>query len=155
MRGLYLMRAFKNFSMSQKEKTFEEIVRDQWLCSTSCDNIGLVLRSSLDLRSWFHQNDIPQIENAGIDNKSYAPNSTIKENDKEKNAADVDRQVPDDVEELCVESIFIAKEVVKPLEAAIVAMAQSNSNRKSKLGNPRVLTRSRWRRRIEETMCRL
>ncbi|KAL6987229.1 hypothetical protein U1Q18_012980 [Sarracenia purpurea var. burkii] len=54
--------AFKNFSMSQKEKTLEELVRDQWLCSTPDGNIGLGLRSFLDLRSWFHQNDIPVCE---------------------------------------------------------------------------------------------
>ncbi|GFZ18225.1 embryo defective 1379 [Actinidia rufa] len=54
--------AFKNFSLSQKEKTLEELVRDQWLCSTPDGNIGLGLRSFLDLRSWFRNNDIPACE---------------------------------------------------------------------------------------------
>ncbi|KAG5517662.1 hypothetical protein RHGRI_038151 [Rhododendron griersonianum] len=54
--------AFKNFSMSQKEKTLEELVRDQWLCLTPDGNIGLGLRSFLDLRSWFRGNDIPACE---------------------------------------------------------------------------------------------
>ncbi|XAR60434.1 hypothetical protein NMG60_11033807 [Bertholletia excelsa] len=53
---------FKNFSMSQKEKTLEELVQDQWLCFTPDGNIGLGLRSFLDLRSWFHSNDIPACE---------------------------------------------------------------------------------------------
>ncbi|THG10853.1 hypothetical protein TEA_026531 [Camellia sinensis var. sinensis] len=54
--------ALKNFSMSQKEKTLEELVRDQWLCSITDGNIGLGLRSFLDLRSWFRNNDIPACE---------------------------------------------------------------------------------------------
>ncbi|XP_052204793.1 uncharacterized protein LOC127809770 [Diospyros lotus] len=54
--------AFKNFSMSQKEKTLEELVQDRWLCSTSDGNIGLGLRSFLDLRGWFQNNDIPACE---------------------------------------------------------------------------------------------
>lgn len=48
--------------MSQKEKTLEELVRDQWLCLTPDGNIGLGLRSFLDLRSWFRGNDIPACE---------------------------------------------------------------------------------------------
>lgn len=48
--------------MSQKEKTLEELVRDQWLCFTPDGNIGLGLRSFLDLRSWFRGNDIPACE---------------------------------------------------------------------------------------------
>lgn len=54
--------AFKNFTISQKEKTLEELVRDQWLCSTPDGNIGLGLRSFLDLRGWFRGNDIPACE---------------------------------------------------------------------------------------------
>ncbi|XP_047308753.1 non-structural maintenance of chromosomes element 1 homolog [Impatiens glandulifera] len=54
--------AVKTFSFSQKEKTLEELVRDQWLCSTVDGNIGLGPRSFLDLRSWFHNNDIPTCE---------------------------------------------------------------------------------------------
>ncbi|KAL7202983.1 hypothetical protein ACSBR1_034435 [Camellia fascicularis] len=54
--------ALKNFSMSQKENTLEELVRDQWLCSITDGNIGLGLRSFLDLRSWFRNNDIPACE---------------------------------------------------------------------------------------------
>uniref|UniRef100_A0A5B7AG44 Non-structural maintenance of chromosomes element 1 homolog n=1 Tax=Davidia involucrata TaxID=16924 RepID=A0A5B7AG44_DAVIN len=54
--------AFKNFSLSQKEKTLEELVQDRWLCSTPDGNIRLGVRSFLDLRSWFHSNDIPACE---------------------------------------------------------------------------------------------
>ncbi|XP_057484688.1 uncharacterized protein LOC130771086 [Actinidia eriantha] len=68
--------AFKNFSLSQKEKTLEELVRDQWLCSTPDGNIGLGLRSFLDLRSWFRNNDIPACEvcnEAGIKVERVCP----------------------------------------------------------------------------------
>ncbi|XP_071932957.1 uncharacterized protein [Coffea arabica] len=51
--------ALKNFSMSQKDKTLEEFVHDQWLCSISDGRIGLGVRSFLDLRSWFHDNEVP------------------------------------------------------------------------------------------------
>ncbi|CAH1441546.1 unnamed protein product [Lactuca virosa] len=51
--------AFKNFSMTQKEKTIRELVHDQWLCATSDGDIGLGVRSFLDLRSWFHNNQVP------------------------------------------------------------------------------------------------
>ncbi|XP_031121779.1 uncharacterized protein LOC116024893 [Ipomoea triloba] len=54
--------AIRNFSMSQKEKTIEELVRDQWLCSTSDGKIGLGVRSFLDLRSWFRSNEVPTCE---------------------------------------------------------------------------------------------
>lgn len=50
--------AFKNFSISQKEKTLHELIRDRWLCSTPDGNIGLGVRSFLDLRSWFRNNDV-------------------------------------------------------------------------------------------------
>ncbi|KAI3511688.1 hypothetical protein L1887_18845 [Cichorium endivia] len=51
--------AFKTFSMSQKEKTIQELVHDQWLCGMSDGRIGLGVRSFLDLRSWFHNNEVP------------------------------------------------------------------------------------------------
>ncbi|CAN6335451.1 unnamed protein product [Urochloa humidicola] len=51
--------SIKNFSLSQKEKTLEELIRDRWLSKTSTGNIGLGTRSFLDLRSWFRGNDIP------------------------------------------------------------------------------------------------
>lgn len=54
--------AFRNFTMTQKDKTLEEFVRDQWLCSTSDGKIGLGVRSFLDLRSWFHNNEAPICE---------------------------------------------------------------------------------------------
>ncbi|KAJ4883599.1 embryo defective 1379 [Raphanus sativus] len=54
--------AFKNFSMSQKDKTLDELVRDKWLCRTREGNIGLGIRSLLDLRSWFRNNDVPSCE---------------------------------------------------------------------------------------------
>ncbi|XP_019155312.1 PREDICTED: non-structural maintenance of chromosomes element 1 homolog isoform X2 [Ipomoea nil] len=54
--------AFRNFSMSQKEKTIEELVKDQWLCSPSDGKIGLGMRSFLDLRSWFRSNEVPTCE---------------------------------------------------------------------------------------------
>ncbi|XP_057953749.1 uncharacterized protein LOC131148023 isoform X1 [Malania oleifera] len=54
--------ALKNFSVSQKEKTLDELVRDCWLCSTPDGNIGLGVRSFLDLRSWFHNNDVPSCD---------------------------------------------------------------------------------------------
>ncbi|KAL6597417.1 hypothetical protein ACP70R_046857 [Stipagrostis hirtigluma subsp. patula] len=51
--------SIKNFSMSQKEKTLNELIRDCWLSYTSTGKIGLGIRSFLDLRSWFRGNDIP------------------------------------------------------------------------------------------------
>ncbi|VVB16908.1 unnamed protein product [Arabis nemorensis] len=54
--------AFKNFSMSQKEKALDELVKDKWLCRTKEGNIGLGIRSLLDLRSWFRNNDVPSCE---------------------------------------------------------------------------------------------
>ncbi|KAG9458734.1 hypothetical protein H6P81_003242 [Aristolochia fimbriata] len=50
---------FKNFTMSQKEKTLEDLIQDRWLCLTSNGNVGLGVRSFLDLRSWFRSNDVP------------------------------------------------------------------------------------------------
>lgn len=66
--------AFKNFTISQKEKTLDELVRDQWLWSTPDGNIGLGVRSFLDLRSWFRNNDVPSCEvcnEAGVKVGSY------------------------------------------------------------------------------------
>ncbi|XP_013721857.1 non-structural maintenance of chromosomes element 1 homolog [Brassica napus] len=55
--------AFRNFSMSQKDKTLDELVKDNWLCRTrDGNNIGLGIRSLLDLRSWFRNNDVPSCE---------------------------------------------------------------------------------------------
>ncbi|KAI3409518.1 uncharacterized protein J3R85_019266 [Psidium guajava] len=54
--------AFRNFSISQKEKTLEQLVRDKWLCSIPDGKIGLGVRSFLDLRGWFRSNDIPSCE---------------------------------------------------------------------------------------------
>ncbi|KAL8122068.1 uncharacterized protein LOC141659393 [Apium graveolens] len=51
--------AFRNFSLSQKERTLDELVRDKWLCATSDGRIGFGVRSFLDLRSWFRNNDVP------------------------------------------------------------------------------------------------
>ncbi|CAI9108153.1 OLC1v1007688C1 [Oldenlandia corymbosa var. corymbosa] len=55
--------ALKNFTMSQKDKTIEELIRDQWLCAISNgQRIGLGVRSFLDLRCWFHSNEVPTCE---------------------------------------------------------------------------------------------
>ncbi|RWW65672.1 hypothetical protein BHE74_00027012 [Ensete ventricosum] len=48
--------------MSQKEKTLNDLIKDQWLCYTSDGRIGLGLRSFFDLRSWFFSNDVPSCE---------------------------------------------------------------------------------------------
>ncbi|KAB2089168.1 hypothetical protein ERO13_A03G035066v2 [Gossypium hirsutum] len=54
--------AFKNFTMSHKEKTLDQLVKDKWLCYTEDDNIGLGVRSILDLRSWFHNAGVPSCQ---------------------------------------------------------------------------------------------
>ncbi|KAL2236360.1 non-structural maintenance of chromosomes element 1 homolog [Sesamum indicum] len=54
--------AFKSFSMSQKEKTLEQLVKDQWLCTMRDGKIGIGVRSFLDLRSWFRANEVPACE---------------------------------------------------------------------------------------------
>ncbi|XP_073146931.1 uncharacterized protein [Henckelia pumila] len=54
--------ALKNFTLSQKEKTLEQLVKDQWLCSTAEGKIGLGVRSFFDLRSWFRSNEVPACE---------------------------------------------------------------------------------------------
>ncbi|KAL6499582.1 hypothetical protein OROGR_027492 [Orobanche gracilis] len=54
--------AFKNFSMSQKEKTLEKLQKDKWLSSTPDGKVGIGERSFLDLRTWFRTNDVPICE---------------------------------------------------------------------------------------------
>jgi hypothetical protein len=51
-----------NFSLSQKEKTLNELIQDRWLSYTPTGKIGLGIRSFLDLRSWLRSNDIPSCE---------------------------------------------------------------------------------------------
>ena len=48
--------------MTQKDKTLQELLHDQWLNQTPDGNIGLGIRSFLDLRSWFHNNEVPSCE---------------------------------------------------------------------------------------------
>ncbi|XP_066357084.1 uncharacterized protein [Miscanthus floridulus] len=69
--------SIKNFSLSQKEKTLDELIRDRWLSYTSTGKIGLGTRSFLDLRSWFRGNDIPSCvvcNEACIKQASSCPN---------------------------------------------------------------------------------
>ncbi|KAE8670447.1 Non-structural maintenance of chromosomes element 1 [Hibiscus syriacus] len=54
--------AFRNFTMSQKEKTLDQLVKDKWLCYTEDDNIGIGIRSILDLRGWFNNAGVPSCE---------------------------------------------------------------------------------------------
>ncbi|XP_072972505.1 uncharacterized protein [Typha angustifolia] len=54
--------AFRNFSMTQKEKTLNDLIRDRLLSRTSSGKIGLGIRSFFDLRSWFRTNDIPSCD---------------------------------------------------------------------------------------------
>ncbi|KAK1319236.1 hypothetical protein QJS10_CPB04g00564 [Acorus calamus] len=54
--------AFKSFSITQKEKALDELVKDRWLCSISAGKIGLGVRSFLDLRSWFRRSDVPSCD---------------------------------------------------------------------------------------------
>ncbi|KAK7306754.1 hypothetical protein VNO77_44710 [Canavalia gladiata] len=51
--------ALKHFTLSQKEKTLHELVRDRWLNLTTDGIIKLGLKSFLDLRGWFRHNDVP------------------------------------------------------------------------------------------------
>ncbi|KAJ0083483.1 hypothetical protein Patl1_30207 [Pistacia atlantica] len=60
--GVHVPAAFRNFTMSQKEKTLDELVQDKWLCYTEDGKIGLGVRSCLDLRSWFRNLDVPSCE---------------------------------------------------------------------------------------------
>ncbi|KAM7256878.1 hypothetical protein ACFE04_012619 [Oxalis oulophora] len=54
--------AIRNFSLTQKERTIDDFVKDNWLCHTADGNIGLGVRSFLDLRGWFRTNDVPSCE---------------------------------------------------------------------------------------------
>ncbi|KAK8596443.1 hypothetical protein V6N13_001068 [Hibiscus sabdariffa] len=54
--------AFRNFTMSQKERTLDQLVKDKWLCYTEDDNIGVGVRSVLDLRGWFNNAGVPSCE---------------------------------------------------------------------------------------------
>ncbi|MCL7049811.1 hypothetical protein MKW94_008523 [Papaver nudicaule] len=49
--------AFRNFTISKKDKTIDELVQDRWLCSIPDGKIGLGVGSFLNLRSWFRGND--------------------------------------------------------------------------------------------------
>lgn len=51
--------AFKQFSMAQKDKTLEDLVKNRWLCATEEGKIGLGIRSFLELRSLFKNLDVP------------------------------------------------------------------------------------------------
>ncbi|KAF2598075.1 hypothetical protein F2Q68_00007628 [Brassica cretica] len=54
--------AFKNFSMSEKEETLDELVKDARLCRTRGGYIGLNTKSLLDLRSCFRNYEVPSCE---------------------------------------------------------------------------------------------
>ncbi|KAK6234730.1 hypothetical protein SCA6_010067 [Theobroma cacao] len=54
--------AFRNFTLSQKEKTLDQLVQDKWLCFTEDGNVGVGVRSILDLRSWFRNAEVPSCE---------------------------------------------------------------------------------------------
>ncbi|CAN7038172.1 hypothetical protein IGI04_005156 [Brassica rapa subsp. trilocularis] len=54
--------AFKNFSMSEKEETLDELVKNAWLCRTKGGYIGLGMKSLLDLRSCFRDYEVPSCE---------------------------------------------------------------------------------------------
>ncbi|KAI4340500.1 hypothetical protein MLD38_025329 [Melastoma candidum] len=54
--------ALKNFTLLQKDKTLEDLTRDRWLCLTPDGNIGLGVRSFLDLRTWFSNSGVPSCE---------------------------------------------------------------------------------------------
>ncbi|XVF20195.1 hypothetical protein REPUB_Repub11eG0177000 [Reevesia pubescens] len=60
--SLIIPAAFRNFTMSHKEKTLDQLVQDKWLCYTEDNNIGVGVRSILDLRSWFHNAEVPSCE---------------------------------------------------------------------------------------------
>ncbi|XP_044467481.1 uncharacterized protein LOC123197305 isoform X2 [Mangifera indica] len=60
--GVHVPSAFRNFTMSQKEKTLDDLVQDKWLNYIDDGKIGLGVRSFLDLRSWFRSLDIASCE---------------------------------------------------------------------------------------------
>uniref|UniRef100_A0A0C9RS92 Non-structural maintenance of chromosomes element 1 homolog n=1 Tax=Wollemia nobilis TaxID=56998 RepID=A0A0C9RS92_9CONI len=51
--------AFKQFSMAQKEKTLEDLLKNRWLCTTEDGKIGLGIRAFLELRSLFKNFEVP------------------------------------------------------------------------------------------------
>jgi len=51
--------AFKQFSMAQKDKTLEDLLKNRWLCATEEGKIGLGIRAFLELRSLFKNLDVP------------------------------------------------------------------------------------------------
>ncbi|CAI0397312.1 unnamed protein product [Linum tenue] len=54
--------AIRNFSMSQKDRAIDELIRDNWLSQTTDGDVALGFRSYLDLRSLFHNMGIPPCE---------------------------------------------------------------------------------------------
>ncbi|GAU41786.1 hypothetical protein TSUD_137150 [Trifolium subterraneum] len=54
--------AFKTFNFSQKDKTLRELAKDLWLDMTADGHVRLGVKSFLDLRSWFHSNDVPSCQ---------------------------------------------------------------------------------------------
>lgn len=60
--GVHVPSAFRNFTMSQKEKTLDDLVQDKWLNYIEDGKIGLGVRSFLDLRSWFRSLDVASCE---------------------------------------------------------------------------------------------
>ncbi|XP_031283338.1 uncharacterized protein LOC116142022 [Pistacia vera] len=59
---VHVLAALRNFTMSQKEKTLDELVQDNCLRYIEDDKIGLGVRYCLDLRSWFCNLDVPSCE---------------------------------------------------------------------------------------------
>ncbi|GAA0163318.1 hypothetical protein LIER_19214 [Lithospermum erythrorhizon] len=51
--------AIRNFTLSHKEKTLDQLIKDKWLSSIPDNQIGLGVRSFLDLRTWFRTNEVP------------------------------------------------------------------------------------------------
>ncbi|CAN6443189.1 unnamed protein product [Victoria cruziana] len=60
--GSQVPSSFRQFSLSQKEKTLHDLIRDGWLCSVENGNVGIGIKSFLDLRSWLRCNDIPSCD---------------------------------------------------------------------------------------------
>ncbi|MED6159868.1 hypothetical protein PIB30_046159 [Stylosanthes scabra] len=54
--------ALRNFTKVDKEKALDDLVRDQWLRVTEDGHIKLGVKSFLDLRSWFRNNEIPSCQ---------------------------------------------------------------------------------------------
>ncbi|KAH9315157.1 hypothetical protein KI387_023784, partial [Taxus chinensis] len=51
--------AFKQFSMAQKEKSLEDLLKNRWLCTTEEGKIGMGIRAFLELRSLFKDFEVP------------------------------------------------------------------------------------------------